>query len=85
MIEITLTEAQEAAITKEYGSLNYLQTYCENLANHLSEKQKTEYKQAKLIVLADADDVEVDALYDKIITEKETAEKLAKEQAKIGG
>lgn len=39
MFELKLTEEQEAAITKEYGSLDYLQTYCGMLADHLVEKQ----------------------------------------------
>jgi cob(I)alamin adenosyltransferase len=39
MFELKLTTEQETAIVKEYGSLDYLQAYCEMLADHLAEKQ----------------------------------------------
>jgi len=39
MFELKLTAEQEAAIIKEYGSLDYLQTYCGMLADHLVGKQ----------------------------------------------
>lgn len=82
MIEIILTQEQKAAIVKEYGELSYLQTYCENLANHIANKQISEYKQAKLVVLAAAEDAEIDALYNKVLAQKEAeeAKQLAEKQ-----
>lgn len=47
MIEITLTKEQEAAIVKQYGSLDYLQTYCGMLADHLMGKQTDDAKLEK--------------------------------------
>lgn len=38
-MEIKLTEVYEKAIVREYGSTDYLQTYCEMLASHLVDKQ----------------------------------------------
>jgi hypothetical protein len=43
-MEIILTQEQEAAIVKGYGSVDYLQTYCTMLADHLIWKQADDAK-----------------------------------------
>ena len=54
-MNIKLTEAQEAAIIREYGSLEYLQTYCEMLANHLGVKHADDDRYARVQALLQAE------------------------------
>jgi len=57
-MEITLTPDQEEAIIRAYGSVDYLQTYCSNLADyridHFAERDKLE-KTNLIMEMPDAD------------------------------
>lgn len=68
-MEITLTKEQEAAIIREYGSTDYLQTYCNSLANYLLEKQGGDDRVNKIKSLVDLDDVTLDAMYAQVKAE----------------
>ena len=48
-MEITLTKEQEDAIIAEYGTVDYLQTYCVALANWMIVKHPIDLKAAELI------------------------------------
>jgi hypothetical protein len=57
-MEIILSEAQEAAIIREYGTPKYLQTYCEMLANHLIQKQADDDRVKKVDTILKAEALE---------------------------
>jgi hypothetical protein len=69
-ITITLTDAQAAAITMQYGTTDYLKTYCVQLADHLASKQASEAEHAvfaKIITIKDQEKK------DKILADIEAA------------
>ena len=48
-MEITLTKEQSDAIIAEYGTVDYLQTYCEMLADYMITKHADDAKVAEVV------------------------------------
>lgn len=66
-MEITLTAEQEAAVIKEHGTTDFLQTYVGNYADHLIAKQAEDDKALNIKILTAKTPEELAALVKPIV------------------
>jgi hypothetical protein len=70
IMEVILSTEQEAAFIIKYGSLDYLQSNAEEMANNAIKEQANDARNAKIQLLLEQSDEELDAMVAPILAAK---------------